>query len=132
VKEKLVLRLREGGNISIVCSVCGINSGKKIHCINGVWVCEDCYPGGKTYDDEDEGGYYPFYGVPDGGSTITWCPMCNRQADVESIGNDWFYHDLLTGCGCTFTKIDVKPVSTVGKKAYSGVHKYDRRLKKFV
>jgi hypothetical protein len=130
VKGKVVLRLREGGNISNVCSVCHGFFDDGVHIINDVLVCEDCYLNGITYDDTVE--YYLVHNLPDDCSTVTWCPVCNRQACVESIGDDWFYHDSLTGCGCCFTKIDLDFVFVVTKKNNSGVSKYDKKTKTFV
>lgn len=113
-----------------ICSVCHGFFDDGVHIINDVLVCEDCYLNGITYDDIVE--YYLVHNLPDGCSTVTWCPVCNRQACVDSIGNDWFYHDLLVGCGCTFTKIDFDSVAVVDKKINSGVSKYDKKTKKFV
>jgi hypothetical protein len=117
--------------MSLNCSICHNEFEKDIHSINGVWVCEGCYPNGKIYNDE-EVEYYPLHDVPDGCSTITWCPICNRQASVESIGSDWFYHDTLTGCGCTFIKIDLKTDFIIDEKKIPIVRKNDRRLDEFI
>jgi hypothetical protein len=107
----------------IRCDKCGASFASNsafIHRINGVWICENCYPDGFVYDDNVE--FYPLHGVPDGCSTVTWCPFCERQAFVESIGSDWFYHDSLTGCGCTFVKIEY-----VGKTKKRGCYETDEK-----
>jgi len=46
-------------------------------------------------------GLYPvrdFFGY---GSSITWCPVCEKQVYVTFVSFSWCYHEK---CNCTFFK----------------------------
>jgi len=54
---------------------------------------------------EFKNGFFPIRAFDESsfgyGDTVTWCPVCDRQAFVSFISFAWVYH---MKCGCTFSK----------------------------